>query len=66
VKINVEATTSRCAEGNFDCRVVLAVDTSGGYGNQPVIGAIDHAMDGARKAVVAAIEADRKGLRDVG
>jgi hypothetical protein len=63
VKITAEATTSRCEAGNFDARIEVEIDTAGGYGNQPIMGAIDHALDGARKAIVAAIDADRKGIK---
>lgn len=65
MKINLTANTSRCAEGNMDVSITLEIDTAGhAYGHAPpTVGAIDHALDGARKAIVGAIEADRKGIK---
>lgn len=65
MKLELTAMTSRCAEGNMDTRIVLELDTAGqAYGSAPpTVGAINAALDGARKAIVAAIEADRKGIK---
>lgn len=64
MKIRTQASVSRCEAGNMDARIKVTVDSGSSYNNrEPVLGAIDHAIDGARKAIVAVMTEDRKAPR---
>lgn len=57
MKITADAAVRRCEGGSVEVSVAVAVDSDGrGYGRpDPIVGALDHALDGARKTVVQAL-----------
>lgn len=58
MKIRVEMDVQRDESGGRGVRLVVDLEANaGGYGKEPLMGAIDHTFDGARKAILQALDA---------